>query len=167
MVSLMDQLLFKHFGFRLSIEELPPGLEGLTDCGSRVVTLPPHVYEGLEATDGRSRFTAAHEFGHVVLHAAQLAPTNTRFQSGTVDAPLLARRSQLKPFRDPEWQADTFAAALLMPRAMVRIIFDATQPTTRIVRLIAQQFEVSREAAKLRLQKLELLAEQPRLSTTW
>lgn len=59
------------------------------------------VYKDAWRGIGRARFTAAHELGHLLLHAKVLMP----------------RSSENFPiFRDAEWQADSFAGSLLMSR---------------------------------------------------
>lgn len=76
----------------------------VTDVQTGVITVPESVY--LEAVDGvgRSRFTLAHEYGHLILHSVK--PRESR--------PELPGR-RYNPSFDPEWQADTFAGELLCP----------------------------------------------------
>jgi hypothetical protein len=153
-VKLFDQVLPNHLDFRPRVEELAPGLEGITDCVEREVTLAPHIYEGMEKGVGRCRFAAAHEFGHVVMHADELAArVGVKFMSGS--KVLLARRSDIKPFRNPEWQADAFAAAVLMPATTVRRALLGAAPADMWSN-VTSTFAVSREAAEYRLQTLGL-----------
>ena len=64
------------------------------------------VYYNALKNIGRDRFTLAHEVGHFILHG-----------EGRVS---LARTdSVIPPFRDPEWQANTFAGELLAPVALI------------------------------------------------
>lgn len=66
------------------------------------------VYELALKNHGRHRFTIAHEVGHYFLH-----------RTGVV----LARQSsnvKLKPYLDPEWQANTFASELLIPQKLIK-----------------------------------------------
>ena len=71
------------------------------------------------ALEGRYRFTLAHEGGHWRLHRA-LLQADRRQGSLFGQAPrpgVICRTSQAK---EPiEWQADSFAASLLMPRSLV------------------------------------------------
>ena len=82
--------------------------------------------------------TIAHEVGHVLLHSEQniqqLARTN---------------KETIKPYENPEWQADTFAAELLMPASMI------TEDDT--VFTVARRFGVSYSAARIRLNKLGII----------
>lgn len=58
------------------------------------------VYIGAWRGDGRDRFTACHELGHLLMHRTVTLPRT---------------REDAEPiFVDAEWQADTFAGTLLM-----------------------------------------------------
>jgi hypothetical protein len=154
MVRIFDQVLFRHYDFRPVIELLPAGYEGLTHPAGRTVTLAAQVYESLEQDAGRSRFTAAHETGHVVLHAHQLAGFDCQLvEKVGVE---FARRSQIKPYLDPEWQANAFAAGLLLPALMVRQVVEGVDFDERVAAL-REAFDVTTTAAGLRLRTLGLL----------
>lgn len=148
--QLFDQVLPRHYRFQPGIEVLPPGLLGLTDCGARTVTLAAHVHEALTQHDGSARFTTCHEIGHVVLHGPDLAKSKISFREHEGAAPVLARRSELPAYEDPEWQANTFSAALLMPSPMVMALL-AKVGRPRLVPEMMRVFAVSREAAVRRL----------------
>lgn len=82
----------------------------------------------LERQEGRYAFTVAHELGHWVLH--QPLWLQLTAQAGAVDeqAAMVCRTSQAQ--LPAEWQADQFAARLLMPGAEVRAALrDATGRT--------------------------------------
>lgn len=105
--------------------------ETFPDAG--VIRIRDDVYEGAWNNQGRDRFTLAHELGHLVLH------------SGVA----LARgpgSGNHKLYEDSEWQADTFAAELLMP---VKFIW-ANDSEYDLV----ERFGVSYDAARVRLAKL-------------
>lgn len=154
MREIFDIDLVKGSSFHPVVADLPPGLEGITDCGTKEVTLAPEIYEGLERNNGRCRFAAAHEVGHVALHAKQLAE-RAAIKFVNVGGLMLARRSSIKPYRDPEWQANAFAAGLLMPEEMVRKLASQTRRYLLVDRIM-NTFEVSREAADYRIIKLGL-----------
>jgi uncharacterized protein DUF955 len=63
------------------------------------------IYYNLQGSSGRRRFTAAHEFGHYLLHRKQY-PRGFRCDEAAVDG-----RTKI----DVERQANEFAANLLMP----------------------------------------------------
>ena len=65
------------------------------------------VYDMAYAGNGRHRFTIAHELGHYILH-----------QDG-VKMCRIAGNERLVAYLDPEWQANTFASAILMPKHLI------------------------------------------------
>lgn len=60
------------------------------------------VYEGAIKGNGRDRFTLCHELGHYIFHK----PENVSF---------LRANREIEAYRNPEWQANTFAGELLVP----------------------------------------------------
>lgn len=139
---------------------------------------------------GRYRFTLAHEMGHWRLHRQHLMDdpsARSLFEANC--EPAFVQRSSANP--PEEIQANAFAACVLMPRQM---IFDewakwrgshdpvaisslpvgdchadrqANEEMTmdQFCKPLAERFEVSSQAMRYRLQKLELLVKevQPRL----
>ncbi|KAF1079424.1 MAG: hypothetical protein GQF41_4304 [Candidatus Rifleibacterium amylolyticum] len=96
-------------GFQLVAEELPPGVLGRTDFVNNLITIPPETCVAAKNGDGRARFTIAHEVGHVWLH-------NVFFKGCILENRILtANRACMKTYEDPDWQAEAFASALLMP----------------------------------------------------
>ena len=94
----------------------------------------------------RERFTIAHEFGHYILHSNQgqhpmVAPRMATEQS-------IARRL--------EWEANWFAGGMLMPSGVFRQAFrDEGGDLLRV----AQKFQVSVAAARVRAKQLRLVPE--------
>jgi hypothetical protein len=72
------------------------------------------------SSEGRYRFTLAHEIGHWELHRDLLTDARQLGLPGdlTSTPSLICRKSEAK--KPIEWQADRFAADLLMPAALVR-----------------------------------------------
>lgn len=105
----------------------------------------------------RQRFSIAHEMAHFVLHQTK--------------APLFIDKSYTIYHRDErsssgenlqEIQANQFAAALLMPEALVRealteLDFDLGDEDGVALNRLAEQFQVSRQAMSFRLANLGLL----------
>ncbi len=93
----------------------------------------------------RARSTLGHELGHAVLHAAEVRAGRLRPHSFALRR---APRHQLKPFRDSEWQAHSFAGALLLPRpALARCgITDE--------RALAELFDVSEAFVRSHLKRI-------------
>lgn len=125
-------------GFQLELvdDEEMPGYEGATWPDQRLMRFPNSVYEGACAGDPRSRFTMAHELGHLMLHEG-----TQRFDRRTDPA------QRVVAYRDSEWQANEYAASILMPRHIVKQLRCATQ--------IADRCGVSYHAASTRLKTLK------------
>jgi hypothetical protein len=70
---------------------------------------------------------------------------------------VLFRRGAIDAFRDPEWQANAFAAAALMPIGAVRAIADGVRRTFPglLVDRLASKMGVSIDAAGLRVKLLK------------
>jgi hypothetical protein len=75
---------------------------------------------------GRYRFTLAHEIGHWRLHRQHYLrnPDERRLFDGASETPDVACRAKERKLR-VEWQADCFAACLLMPRQLVHAAWTA------------------------------------------
>ena len=138
--------------------------------------------------EGRYRFTLAHELGHWELHRhlfEDIPGQGVLFQDAP--EPSIVCRSTSR--KDPmEWQADTFAGYLLMPKKVVLEIWESihgtrepyvaaeeitdlttrfglseeNRPSVGIARDLAQTFQVSGQAMQIRLIGLGLiLLEEP------
>ncbi len=92
-------------------------------------------------TAGRQRFSLAHEFKHVIDHpVSRLIYRDRAGRSGYLDA---------------ERAADSFAAALLMPKAWVKRAF--YDQGIRDPRMLGRVFDVSTAAMRVRIDHLGLL----------
>lgn len=76
-----------------------------TNTGINKMCIRSDVYEGAIAGDPRDRFTLCHEVGHYFLHQ----PSSISFARGNVPR-----------YRDPEWQANTFAGELMAPYDLIK-----------------------------------------------
>ena len=95
----------------------------------------------------RRRFTLAHEIGHVLLHAEG--------DRVFVDRRFFRNRWSSKGELREEIEANAFAAALLMPRSLIRQHLEADSGITDVdVFRLATKFQVSEQAMTLRLVKL-------------
>ena len=107
----------------------------------------------VNATDApvRKRFTVAHEIGHLCLHMldgdVEFIDNADSFRTLAPEpgAPWTATRRQ-------EWEANQFAAALLMPADLVRQQVAAIQDLDGL----ARWFQVSQDAMAIRLHTLGL-----------
>lgn len=101
--------------------------------GDFEIFLPPHT------SVARDRFTIAHELGHYLL------------QYGEKDGPKHAGRSMGPTDDRVEWEANWFAAGLLMPEDEFK---EAIEKYDSDYDKIARQFGVSKKAAEIRAQDL-------------
>jgi len=108
---------------------------GRTFPDQKRIILREDVYEGLTEDSYRDRFTAAHEFAHLLLH------TETRLSRRPVSVPL-------KRYENPEWQANRLGAALLMPSGFFRKCKSVQEASAR--------FGVSRDAVRIRADGLKV-----------
>ena len=123
-----------------------------------------------EASRPRYRFTLAHEAGHALYHATAFRnlganQTSSLFLCESEPTREEDRRDRWTDFDWLEWQSDTFASCFLMPR-------DAVLEAARLWRLgrhnwgqslsatLAQVFDVSLQAARIRLKDLGLQDQQ-------
>jgi len=97
---------------------------------------------------GRYRYTLAHELAHWVLHKKLFCGTRTA----------AASYGENLSDNSTEWQANHLAKALLMPVGQVKRAFydPAIQTSADKAQKLADIFEVSRQAMKIRLQELGL-----------
>lgn len=130
---------------------LPHGVEAKAEYikgrGEFVISLSPETYEDLESGGCRARFSLTHEVGHIVLHADQLV----RFAQMPHELPALYRgvAPNHPVYRDTEWQADTFAGAVLIPATG---LYEMTGPTsTPSINDIRNAYRVSVASAEIRL----------------
>lgn len=129
------------FDFRVLIGKNIKGLGGFTDVTHRYIQISCSTYRRLEKGDPQGKFTVAHEFGHAVLHSEYKAA-------------IFALRSQIRPFEDPEWQANTFAASVLMPFPTMKMLFQKNDLTPENV---MELYQVSWSAATRRVLRLNTI----------
>ncbi len=135
MTPLLEQVLYDlidDYEFIVEEDRVMGRLDGLTDCQLPIIRLRAGVYHALQRSDPRARMTAAHEFGHLLMHCG--LPSYR------------AKTDVYQPLFDPERQANIFAAAFLMPReAFLRC---------RTIREAQRKFGVSMDAVMCRARKL-------------
>ncbi len=120
-----------------------------------LLRLPEHVRSKAAGGDGRCRFTLTHEVAHIVLHHEDLQQHRGRAFRDIV-APIEKLPPGTPIFRSPEWQANVWAAAFLMPLRAVRSYLARLSATGEEFTRegFAANFQVSRQAAAIRLEKL-------------
>lgn len=101
------------------------------------------IYINKDDAIKRQRFTIAHEIGHIILHHENMdkefKEIDFRSANGTYDL--------------RETQANSFAAALLMPREKSKRVWELLVDVDDF----ADAFHVSKQAAAIRLMNLGLL----------
>ena len=98
--------------------------------GLRISQKKVEINENLTDHEGRMHFTAAHETGHIVLHVPlyieQMAAGQLEISNNDSKNDILCRKDagfEGNKKEPEEWQADKFAAYLLMPTALVKKAF--------------------------------------------
>jgi hypothetical protein len=136
---------------------------------------------------GRYRFTLAHEAGHWQLHRRLFLAAPHPYDDAPARPSFVCRSADAK--EPVEWQADYFAAHLLMPSALVRAAWEAWRgdlrpvgrdallaaappppdgvgpvaaAARRFARPLAERFEASADAMRIRLQELGLVPRDER-----
>lgn len=117
-----------------------PDEEAYADFSTRELAFRTSVLAGAERGVNRYRMTVAHEMGHVVLEhqhgrLRRMQDGNKEFKFG--------RRSE-----SAEWQARYFAAALLMPRELVK--------ASATIGAVASTCNVSIQAAEIRFDEINV-----------
>jgi len=102
----------------------------------------------------RQRFTLAHELGHYVLHK--------KFDDLFIDSKLIYYRdkSSSDGVQQREAEANSFAAEVLMPTALIRKYLKEKEPDLSdefATQRMASTFGVSEQALTIRLTRLSLL----------
>lgn len=101
----------------------------------------------------RNRFTIAHEIGHFILHSEK--PLFVDYYKGSI---LFRSENQTKDYKI-EREANRFAAALLMPKLLVKKELNKFSNTENLeydekIYELSKKFKVSRQAMDFRLKSL-------------
>ena len=95
-------ILVPDFQFEVVPESEMGNKHGETYPSKNLIRIREDIYLRAAAGEGRDRLTVAHEVGHLFLHEDD-AIALCRLEPG----------EKLKPYEDPEWQADAFGGELL------------------------------------------------------
>ncbi|WP_404474210.1 ImmA/IrrE family metallo-endopeptidase [Microbacterium aerolatum] len=127
----------KRLGAEVYTAQLPSDVSGIFQ---RDADLIDKIYLDSDDSVARQRFTAAHEIGHLL-----------RVPEGDTAVRIERRDTRATTGRDPEEVfANSFSAALLMPRSVIRRLLAAN--VSRAV--IAKSLRVSQEALNNRIDNL-------------
>ena len=118
----VEDIIERALGLRLLYEDLEKvfgsnDVLGATYVESGVICINERLFE--HSSEGRLVFTCAHEVGHWVLHRRYVDMEETNNSKG--EAIVCKPKDAKEPI---EWQADYFAACLLMPEKEIREAFD-------------------------------------------
>ena len=142
-VNFFDHAMKDVYKLDTAVQHLENGVEGQAWPDGRVF-VSELTYDMACMGVGRGRFTIAHECYHGIKHRRQIRQVLVHTGQAT-----LYRRKSLPAYRDPEWQADRFAAALLMPAPMVTLLAMGVRGE-QVVKAISTTFQVSISAARIR-----------------
>ena len=144
-VKMLDKLVFVmadleyHFDYEVRPDDdkiFNSKEEALTDLKTGIIYIKQSVmYEACSKKNPRAVFTIAHELGHYFLH---YFPSSVKFAR-------VSECMKVPIFMDVEWQADTFAAELLMPEEACKDMS---------IEKIMNVYNVSSQAAEVRWRKL-------------
>lgn len=136
MVHMLEYVLpqvLPGFHFLVLPDDEMPGVDGLTSSGGKyTIWLSDSTYAKLCMGDPHAQWVAAHELGHLFLHASQ--------------EPSFTKMNHYDRRLDPEWQADRFADMWLMPADGVR--------KCRSAKHVAAKYNVSDDVAERRFQEV-------------
>lgn len=146
--------LIKSSGIKLSPYDLGEGVSGVLMIDKGVSKI------GYNATESyvRQRFTLAHELGHFELHCKnkdkELFVDNTKY--------LFRKQPKGSIEAQREKEANEFAAALLMPKTLVKKEFNLLLENgyfsdDEIISSLAKKFKVSQIAMTYRLKNLDYM----------
>lgn len=146
-LDFFDHTLVDEYGLDSGVEGLSDGVEGITWPDGRVL-ISEATYIDASNGAGRGRFTVMHECYHGIQHRNQI-------HEALIDVGelVLYRRADIKAYLDPEWQANMFAGAVLMPEDMIRELA-LTESRWSLPGAMVEAFGVSLQAAEVRLKKI-------------
>jgi hypothetical protein len=126
------------------MEHVAPGFTACLICPSDDVPCAIALAPG--QNPGRSRFSIAHELGHFHI------PSHRKRPSGPCHDEDMDARANTDPGRNYEWEANDFAAELLMPRTLFLRDAAGRDPTFQEIADLASHgmYDVSMTAAALR-----------------
>lgn len=164
-----------------------PGVEGVTEFrpGRKPTVRISQDLQNSDARENRLRTTLTHEYGHVELHGYLFAMNSTRpglFDAGRKPGIIACKRdTMISAARTDwmEWQAGYACGAILMPASHVRSAIEGYRKRTgfygavpastphgqSMIDLVVRQFQVSRDAARVRLSVLGFLGKAPAMGS--
>ena len=127
-------LIVPDFQFEVVPKSEMGNKHGETYPSKNLIRIREDIYLRAARGEGRDRLTIAHEVGHLFMH-----------EDNSIALCRLAPNERLKPFEDPEWQADAFGGELLASSYLIQ----GMSPHE-----VAHKCGVSLSAAKVQLNSL-------------
>ncbi len=100
--------IFTAFEYEIVSTSEMPNEYGVTYPEKNKICIREDVYDRAIAGVERDRFTIAHEIGHFILH-----------KPGNIALARSDLHQEIPAYRQPEWQANTFAGELLAPPQII------------------------------------------------
>jgi len=150
--KLLEISLFLSHGYQMDLITTfdNPKIEARMRPLEQTVQITQTCYNKIGADDGHSRFNAAHEASHVILHAHQ-------YQEFLINPARMIIRA-CETYESAEWQAEHGGGALLMPLKTLIPFFEnlinQQHDYDSIVNIIMDTYKVSMKAAMSRLRQL-------------
>lgn len=141
--------------FELGVEPLAGTKAGEYRPEENLVVISEATYRAAQNGDGDARETVTHEIGHALLHGDQL-----RVVAATGASVARIHHNHLPQNENPEWQADTFSAAVLMPKHKLLQLIQFKNPDPWVINVpvtihaMKETFGVSHSTAMRRLSDL-------------
>lgn len=133
-LELVMPQIYDNFSYEIVHPDELKNEYGVTYPEKNVIKLREDVYENAISGVGRDRFTVAHEIGHYIMH-----------KPGSLKLARSVNVKNVPAYKDPEWQANTFAGEFLAPPHIIRGLS---------VKEIAMCCGVSLDCARIQLKNL-------------
>lgn len=165
----VEQIVERQYGITIEWHELEerPGTSilGALDPDAMVVVLNSRHERLFSEVLGPYEFTLAHELGHLLFDAED--PNQLNLLDGGGQRFCHSRNStrMTRTQQEREWNANRFAAELLMPADLVRQVDE--EDLVSHIGEYAQRWGVSYTALSIRLQTLGILADGPPEAGFW
>lgn len=129
----VENIIEAHLGFILEYEDLQgilgfDDIMGATWLDQKRIAINEKL---LEKNLGRMFFTCGHEIGHVLLHSMYVSEREVDASQPYREQKIVCRVKASK--KRGEWQADYFAASLLMPEEKVRMAYERVFGTAPLI----------------------------------
>jgi hypothetical protein len=135
------------------LSSLGQGVLGYTDAAKKISYVDKTLIDANDLpTVRRCRATVGHESGHCLYHVSVLNFFKSSSLIGNDEGFYRRKRTEIKAYLDPEWQAWEFARAYLMPRHLIVNYYDRGYS----VRDMAECFNVNPAFIEVRLKTLKI-----------